>query len=60
MITPDGGDSVYTYLWIGPNGFTSTDEDLDSLCLEITNLYYLILQVLFQQHLQFLNLHNYK
>jgi len=31
-ITADGGDSVYTYLWIGPNGFTSTDEDLDSLC----------------------------
>ena len=32
MITADGGDSVYTYLWTGPNGFTSTDEDLDSLC----------------------------
>ncbi len=31
-ITADGGDSVYTYLWIGPNGFTSTDEDLNSLC----------------------------
>ena len=31
-ITADGGDSVYTYLWTGPNGFTSTDEDLDSLC----------------------------
>ena len=31
-ITADGGDSVYTYLWIGPNGYTSTDEDLDSLC----------------------------
>jgi hypothetical protein len=30
-ITPDGGDSVYTYLWTGPNGFTSTDEDIDSL-----------------------------
>ena len=30
-ITPDGGDSVYTYLWIGPNGYTSTDEDIDSL-----------------------------
>ena len=32
MITADGGDSVYTYLWTGPNGFTSTNEDLDSLC----------------------------
>ena len=32
MITADGGDSVYTYSWSGPNGFTSTDEDLDSLC----------------------------
>tara|TARA_B100000683_G_scaffold63528_1_gene61966 strand:- start:2493 stop:9086 length:6594 start_codon:yes stop_codon:yes gene_type:complete len=32
LITADGGDSVYTYLWIGPNGFSSTDEDLDSLC----------------------------
>jgi len=31
-ITADGGDSVYTYLWTGPNGFTSTDEDIDSLC----------------------------
>ena len=30
-ITADGGDSVYTYLWTGPNGFTSTDEDIDSL-----------------------------
>jgi len=31
-ITADGGDSVYTYLWFGPNGYTSTDEDIDSLC----------------------------
>ena len=31
-ITADGGDSVYTYLWTGPNGFTSTDEDIYSLC----------------------------
>ena len=30
-ITPDGGDSIYTYLWTGPNGFSSTDEDIDSL-----------------------------
>ena len=30
-ITADGGDSVYTYLWTGPNGFSSTNEDIDSL-----------------------------
>ena len=37
-ITPDGGDSVYTYLWTGPNGFTSTDEDIDSLYAGIYTL----------------------
>ena len=37
-ITPDGGDSVYTYLWTGPNGFTSTDEDIDSLFAGIYTL----------------------
>ena len=31
-ITPTGGDSTYTYLWNGPNGFTSTSEDLNNLC----------------------------
>ena len=31
-ITADGGDSTYTYLWFGPNGYTSTNEDIDSLC----------------------------
>ena len=31
-ITANGGDSVYTYLWTGPNGFSSNNEDLDSLC----------------------------
>ncbi len=31
-ITADGGDSVYSYFWTGPNGFSSTNEDLDSLC----------------------------
>jgi len=31
-ISADGGDSVYTYFWSGPNGFTSTNEDIDSLC----------------------------
>ena len=30
-ITPDGGDSVYTYLWTGPNGYSSTDQNIDSL-----------------------------
>ena len=31
-ITPSGGDSSYTYLWNGPNGFTSSSEDLNNLC----------------------------
>ena len=31
-ITANGGDSVYFYNWTGPNGFSSTDQDLDSLC----------------------------
>mgnify|MGYP003321507050 CR=1 FL=1 len=31
-ITANGGDSVYFYDWTGPNGFSSTDQDLDSLC----------------------------
>ena len=34
-ITATGGDSVYTYLWSGPNGYSSTDEDIDSLCAGI-------------------------
>ena len=37
-ITADGGDSVYTYLWFGPNGYTSTNEDIDSLCTGIYTL----------------------
>ena len=37
-ITPDGGDSVYTFLWVGPYGFTSTDEDIDSLTAGIYTL----------------------
>ena len=39
-ITPTGGDSSYTYLWNGPNGFTSSSEDLNNLhvlFLVITN-----------------------
>lgn len=31
-ITASGGTSPYTYSWTGPNGFTSTNEDLTALC----------------------------
>ena len=31
-ITANGGDSTYTYFWSGPNGFTSTSEDISNLC----------------------------
>jgi hypothetical protein len=31
-ITAYGGDSTYTYTWTGPNGFTSTNDDLTNLC----------------------------
>ena len=37
-ITADGGDSVYYYLWTGPNGYTSTNEDINGLC---SGTYYL-------------------
>tara|TARA_B100001057_G_scaffold197203_1_gene197913 strand:- start:1521 stop:8069 length:6549 start_codon:yes stop_codon:yes gene_type:complete len=30
-ITAIGGDSTYSYSWTGPNGFSSSDEDIDSL-----------------------------
>jgi gliding motility-associated-like protein len=30
-ITPSGGTAPYTYAWIGPNGFTSSNEDLQNL-----------------------------
>jgi large repetitive protein len=30
-ITPSGGTAPYTYAWTGPNGFTSTSEDLQNL-----------------------------
>ena len=26
------GDSTYFYFWTGPNGFTSTSEDISNLC----------------------------
>ena len=31
-ITANGGDSIYTYSWQGPNGFASNDEDIFNLC----------------------------
>tara|TARA_B100001250_G_scaffold213982_1_gene183535 strand:+ start:9337 stop:15732 length:6396 start_codon:yes stop_codon:yes gene_type:complete len=31
-ITANGGDSTYTYSWIGPNNFTSIDDDISNLC----------------------------
>ncbi|MAW30982.1 MAG: hypothetical protein CMD15_03665 [Flavobacteriales bacterium] len=31
-ITANGGDSSYFYFWTGPNGFTSTSEDISNLC----------------------------
>ena len=31
-ITANGGDSTYTYLWSGPNNFSSTNDDLTNLC----------------------------
>ena len=31
-ITANGGDSTYFYFWTGPNGFTSTSEDISNLC----------------------------
>jgi gliding motility-associated-like protein len=30
-LTPAGGVGVYNYLWTGPNGFTSTNEDISGL-----------------------------
>ncbi len=30
-LTPTGGNPAYTFSWTGPNGFTSTDEDIASL-----------------------------
>ena len=37
-ITAEGGDSIYTYQWIGPNGFSSTNDDIDSLCAGVYEL----------------------
>ncbi|MGY8918237.1 MAG: plastocyanin/azurin family copper-binding protein, partial [Flavobacteriales bacterium] len=31
-ITAYGGDSTYSYLWIGPNGFTSNNNTINNLC----------------------------
>lgn len=30
-LTPTGGSGAYTYLWSGPNGFTSTQQDVTGL-----------------------------
>jgi len=30
-ITPEGGSDNYTYLWSGPNGFTSNEQDITNL-----------------------------
>ena len=30
-LTVSGGTTNYNYSWTGPNGFTSTDEDLNAL-----------------------------
>ncbi|MAW21320.1 MAG: hypothetical protein CMD16_02850 [Flavobacteriales bacterium] len=31
-ITANGGDSTYLYSWIGPNGFSSNNDDINNLC----------------------------
>ena len=31
-ISAQGGDSTYTYLWTGPNGFTSINNDINNPC----------------------------
>ena len=31
-ITANGGDSIYSYSWIGPNGFTSNNYNINNLC----------------------------
>ena len=31
-ITANGGDSTYTYLWTGPNGFTINNNNINNLC----------------------------
>lgn len=42
-INVTGGNSGYTYLWTGPNGFTSTDPDIFNLsggtyCVEVSDI----------------------
>ena len=31
-ITANGGDSTYAYSWVGPNSFTSSNDDINNLC----------------------------
>jgi len=31
-ISANGGDSTYSYFWTGPNGFTSNNNNINSLC----------------------------
>lgn len=31
-LTPSGGNGSYTYAWSGPNGFTSSSQDISNLC----------------------------
>ena len=37
-ITVNGGTPSYSYLWVGPNGFSSNNEDISNLC---SGTYYL-------------------
>ncbi len=32
-LTPSGGTNPYTYSWTGPNAFTSTNQNINSLCV---------------------------
>ena len=33
-ITAYGGDSTYSYLWTGPNGFTSNNNTINNFAME--------------------------
>ncbi|NRD19825.1 gliding motility-associated C-terminal domain-containing protein [Winogradskyella eckloniae] len=38
LVDVGGGRTDYTYAWTGPNGFSSTDEDIDTLYAGVYNL----------------------